>query len=125
MPNSNTAAAAGFQNAEAHEQVMGRWSRRFAPLLIQFGGVLDGDRILDVGSGTGSLSFTLPEIANVAGVIGIDLTESFVEFARGRNTDPRITFQTADAGALPFENNTFDRPSRCWSYNSSQTQPAR
>src|SRR5262249_11933587 len=86
---------------------MGRWSRRLAPLVIQFGGVLDGDRILDVGSGTGSLSFTLPEIANVAEVIGIDLTGSFVEFARAHNTDPRISFQTADARALPFENNTF------------------
>src|SRR5215831_3467583 len=57
----------------------------------------------------GSLTFTLPEIANVASVTGIDLTESFVEFARGRNTDPRVSFQTADARALPFENNTFDR----------------
>jgi hypothetical protein len=38
--------------------------------------------VLDVGFGTGSLAFTLPEIANVTGVIGIDLTEPYVEFAR-------------------------------------------
>jgi ubiquinone/menaquinone biosynthesis C-methylase UbiE len=55
------------------------------------------------------LTFTLPEIANVASITGIDLTESFVEFARSRNTDRRISFQTADAHALPFENNSFDR----------------
>jgi len=103
------AAAASFQNAEAYEQVMGRWSRRLAPLLIRFGGLSDGDRVLDVGCGTGSLTFTLPEIANIADVTGIDLTEPFLEFARARNTDPRISFQSADARNLPFEDNSFDR----------------
>ncbi len=109
MPDTNTAAAAGFQNAEAYEKVMGRWSRRLAPLLIRFGGLSDGDRVLDVGCGTGSLTFTVPEIANVAAVTGIDLTEPFVEFARARNSDPRISFQSADARVLPFEDNSFDR----------------
>ncbi len=109
MPDTNTAAAAGFQNAEAYEQVMGRWSRRLAPLLIRFGGLSDGDRVLDVGCGTGSLSLAVPGIANVHSVAGVDLTESFVEFARRRSSDPRISFQPADARALPFEDNSFDR----------------
>ena len=109
MPDTNTAAAAGFQNAEAYEQVMGRWSRRLAPLLIRFGGLSDGDRVLDVGCGTGSLTFALPQIANVGAVIGVDLTEPYVEFARARNTDPRLSFQSADARLLPFEANSFDR----------------
>jgi Methyltransferase domain len=56
----------------------------------------------------GSLAFTLPEIANVAEVTGVDLVEAFVEFARAHNTDPRITFKQADARALPFEDNSFD-----------------
>ena len=109
MSEMNTAAIAGFGDAEAYEQTMGQWSRLLAPLLIRFGGLSDGDCVLDVGCGTGSLSFTLPEIANVASVTGVDLTESFVEFARGRNTDPRISFRQADARALPFEDNSFDR----------------
>ena len=53
-----------------YEQAMGRWSRRLAPLLIEFGGLADGDRVLDVGCGTGSLSYALPEAANVAAVTG-------------------------------------------------------
>ena len=109
MSETNTAAIAGFGDAEAYEQAMGQWSRLLAPLLIRFGGLSDGDCVLDVGCGTGSLSFTLPEIANIASVTGVDLTESFVEFARGRNTDPRISFRQADARALPFEDNSFDR----------------
>ena len=56
MSDQNTATKAGFQNAEAYEQLMGRWSRVLAPLLIRFGGLSDGDRILDVGWGTGSLT---------------------------------------------------------------------
>jgi ubiquinone/menaquinone biosynthesis C-methylase UbiE len=94
MPNS---AVPGFQNPDAYEQVMGRWSRRLAPLLIRFGGLSDDDRVLDVGCGTGSLTFTLPEIANVAGVTGIDLTEPFLESARARNADRRVSFQQPDA----------------------------
>src|SRR5438270_800767 len=109
MADSNTAAAAGFQNPEAYEKVMGRWSRRLAPLLIQFGGLANGDRVLDVGCGTGSLTFSVPQMAEVASVIGIDLTEAYVEFSRAQNTDPRITFRAADARALPFEDNSFDR----------------
>jgi ubiquinone/menaquinone biosynthesis C-methylase UbiE len=109
MSEMNTAATAGFGDAEAYEQMMGRWSRRLAPLLIRFGGLADGDCVLDVGCGTGSLTFTLPEIANVASVTGIDPADSFVEFARSRSTDPRTSFHTADARALPFENNSFDR----------------
>ena len=53
-----------------YEQAMGRWSRRLEPLLIEFGGLADGDRVLDVGCGTGSLSYALPEAANVAAVTG-------------------------------------------------------
>ena len=99
-----TSSASDFaaHNADAYEQVMGRWSRRLAPLVIQFGGLADGDRVLDVGCGTGSLSFALAEAANVATVAGIDQAGVYVSFARSRTNDPRFGFQQADARALPF-----------------------
>lgn len=109
MSGHHGAPATMFQNAEAYERIMGRWSRRLAPQLIQFGGLSDGDRVLDVGCGTGSLSFALPEFANVSAVIGVDLAQGYVEFAKSRNKDPRITFQQADACSLPFEDKLFDR----------------
>jgi 2-polyprenyl-3-methyl-5-hydroxy-6-metoxy-1,4-benzoquinol methylase len=62
-------------DAAACEQIMGRWSRRPAPLLVEFGGLADGDRVLDVGCGTGSLSYALPEKASVAAVAAIDQAE--------------------------------------------------
>lgn len=97
------------QNAEAYEQQVGRWSRRLAPLLIRFGGLSDGERVLDVGCGTGSLTFALPQFAEIAAVTGIDPAEAYLNYARARNTDRRISFQTADARALPFPDAAFDR----------------
>jgi SAM-dependent methyltransferase len=62
-----------------------------------------------MGCGTGSLTFILPEFANVSAVVGVDLVEGYVEFAKSRNKDPRIAFQQGDACNLPFEDKSFDR----------------
>lgn len=104
-PSSTFAAT----NAEAYEQQMGRWSRRLAPLLIRFSGLADGDRVLDVGCGTGSLALAVLDVANVAAVTGIDRATMYIEYARGRTHDRRCQFQLADACALPFEDVSFDR----------------
>ena len=47
--------------AEGYELVMGRWSRRLAARFLAFTGTLSGERVLDVGCGTGSLTFLLSE----------------------------------------------------------------
>jgi len=59
-----------------YEQLMGRWTRRWAPLLIEFGGLADGEHVLDVGCGTGSPSYPLTEAANIAAASGIDQAEA-------------------------------------------------
>ncbi len=99
----------GFQDAGVYERAMGRWSRDLAPLLIRFGGLADGDRVLDVGCGPGSLTFALAEAPGVAAVTGIDLSEPFVAAARARATDPRISLDVGDARSLPYGDNAFDR----------------
>jgi ubiquinone/menaquinone biosynthesis C-methylase UbiE len=97
------------QKASGYEQLMGRWSRRLAPQFIDFAGVKAGERILDVGCGTGSLTFALPKAANISEIVGIDYSPVFVEEANRRNSDPRISIQQADASALPFADGRFDR----------------
>ena len=108
-PGNGNVPSSGFQDADAYEQIMGRWSRLLAPMLIRFGGLSDGDRVLDAGCGTGNLSFALPEVANIASVTGIDMTEPFIAAARARATDPRFSFDVGDALALPYGDATFDR----------------
>ena len=104
MPSTFHAA-----NAEAYERMMGRWSRRLADPFIAFAGVADGERVLDVGCGTGSLTFALARAAKVAAVTGIDYAEVYLEAARTRNGDARIAFEHADACALRFADASFDR----------------
>jgi SAM-dependent methyltransferase len=97
------------RNAAGYEQLMGRWSQRLAPPFIDFAGVADGEKILDVGCGTGSLTFALARAADLSRIAAIDYSPVFVEEAIRRNTDPRICIRQADASALPFEDGTFDR----------------
>jgi hypothetical protein len=40
-PRNGDLSAANFQDADAYDRLMGRWSRRLAPLLIGFGGLAD------------------------------------------------------------------------------------
>ena len=95
--------------ASGYEQLMGRWSRRLAPKFIDFAGLAGGEKILDVGCGTGSLTFELAKSADLAEIQAIDFSPVFVAAAKEKNSDPRITFSQADATTLPFADKAFDR----------------
>ena len=97
------------RSADGYERLMGRWSRVLAVPFIEFAGVADGERILDVGCGTGSLTFALPQAADLAEIAAIDFSPVFVAAAQQRNTDPRITIAQGDACAIPFPDGRFDR----------------
>src|SRR5215204_675454 len=97
------------RDAAAYEQVMGRWSRRLAPLFIDFAGVGEGERLIDVGCGTGSLAFALLAGKNPAALTAVDYSELYLDAARAAGADPRLKFEHADACALPFDEGAFDR----------------
>ena len=78
-----------FEVAEAYEAMMGRWSRQLAPLFIDFVGVRDADRVLDVGCGTGSLAATLAAVTKASKIVGLDPSSGFIKYARSKNDDPR------------------------------------
>jgi trans-aconitate methyltransferase len=58
-----------------------------------------GERILDLGCGTGQLTAQLA--AAGANVLGVDLSEEMIAAARRQH--PQLRFEIADARALPFD----------------------
>ena len=97
------------RDADSYDQMMGRWSRRLAPLFLEHAGVADGERLLEVGCGTGSLTFTLARTAAFAELTAIDYSDVYVAAARARNQDARVRIERGDAVALPFPDGSFDR----------------
>jgi len=98
-----------FGDAVAYEQFMGRWSRLVAPLLVEFADIGDLGRTLDVGSGTGSLTFAILKQKPHCSVVGIDPSEEYVSYAISRNTfGKRAIFEVGDAQKMRFGNATFE-----------------
>ena len=96
-----------FEVAEAYERQRGRSSKLLAPLFVEFVGI-QGD-VLDVGCGTGALTFAIAKSKAVSKIVAIDLSKAFLDYARSQNEDPRIIFELGDAQNLPFPDASFDR----------------
>lgn len=97
------------QGGDIYTRLMGRWSRLLAPMLIDFARVEDGDRVLDIGCGTGSLSRALLKHGPNVRVAGIDASGPYVEYARQQIDSPRAILEHGDAQALPYRDGSFDK----------------
>ena len=83
--------------------LFGQWG----PRLVEAGGVATGDRVLDVGCGTGVFAREAATRVGPSGkVVGLDLNESMLAVAR--RLRPEIEWHQGDAMALPFEDDSFD-----------------
>jgi len=97
-----------WASGEAYETYMGRWSRRIATQFIAWLDAPAGLRWLDVGCGTGALTATVLAAAEPAEIVGAEPSAGFLSTARARITDPRASFQIADARAVPQPDERFD-----------------
>jgi len=67
--------------------------------------------ILDVGCGTGNLTFRLPELGAFTRVVGVDISQGVLDIARRHAQKAQfdnVEFVRASACSLPFENDEFD-----------------
>jgi SAM-dependent methyltransferase len=103
LPSSTFAA----HDAAGYEQMMGRWSRRLAPLFVHFSGAAGASRVLDLGCGTGVLSQALLDANAAAQVHGVDVSPAYVAEAQ-RRVGQRATFAEGDACALALPDASFD-----------------
>jgi len=98
-----------FTTSEGYERFMGRWSRLLAPAHISFAGIRNGERILDVGTGTGSVAFALAEAMPSSEIVGIDPSEAFIAYARSNSRSDRVRFEVGNAQALQHQDASFDQ----------------
>ena len=106
--NVSEAEAKMFAASTGYERFMGRWSRLLAPAYISFAGVKNGDRVLDVGTGTGSLASAVEASMPASEIVGIDPSEGFIAYARKNAKSSRLRFEIGDAQALKFNDGSFD-----------------
>ena len=97
------------ERAQAYERNMGPWSKRLAPLFVQFVGIESGDRVLDVRCGTGSLTWEIVKTTAASKIVGIDPSKPFLDYALSHYSDPRLTFDLGDAQKLTYADASFDR----------------
>ncbi len=75
--------------------------------IIAAAGIVAGDRVLDVGCGTGVLTRELPRcVGRTGSVTGFDLSQSMLDVARMHC--PGVSLQQGNVTELPFDDACFD-----------------
>src|SRR5262245_4759159 len=101
------AEAKMFTMGAGYEAYMGRWSRLLVPGYLAFVDAKDGQRFLDVGTGTGAVASTIEAGLPRSEVTGIDPSAGFIGFAK--KNARRVQFEVGDAQKLRFADASFDQ----------------
>jgi ubiquinone/menaquinone biosynthesis C-methylase UbiE len=97
---------ATWDDADAYDRFMGRFSAMLAPQMADLAGMRAGQRALDVGCGPGALTGELARRLGPEMVTAVDLSEPFVAAVTERY--PGVTALVASGERLPFADEVFD-----------------
>ena len=93
---------------------MGKGSGRFYADLIKEIEVKDGDAVLDVGCGTGTVLSYIGRQKKISG-FGLDVSEKMVAIAKEKNPD--YQFVSGDSASLPYVDESMDVVMACMAYH--------
>jgi SAM-dependent methyltransferase len=85
---------------------IGRYTPALAQEMIRASGIAPGQRVLDVGCGSGALTVPLAELVGAENVAGVDPSPDALAACRGALPD--VELHQAWAEKLPFEDDRFD-----------------
>ncbi|CAN5810973.1 class I SAM-dependent methyltransferase [soil metagenome] len=91
----------------AYERFIGRWSRRVADRIAEEVPVARDGPLLDIGCGTGSMAAALAAREPGRRIVGIDVAEPYLAFARARSDLREAEFLRQDALALDLPEGGF------------------
>ncbi len=91
-----------------------RWLLRetgFKDKLVEQAGITSGDRVLDLGCGTGTLTLLMKQRHPEAEVVGLDADPRVLEIGRAKaaRAGLDIVFDQGMADQLPYPDSSFDR----------------
>ena len=103
-----TDAATMFNDGEAYERLMGRWSKLVGEQFLDWLAVPKGLSWIDVGCGNGAFTEEIIARCAPAKIAGVDPSDGQLAYARTRPGAQQAEFRLADAQALPFPDRQFD-----------------
>lgn len=94
--------------ADPYERYVGRWSRLVATEFVRWLAVGSAADWCEVGCGTGALTGIVLHDCSPRSIHAIDKASGFIAYASAQLADPRVSFETADAVALPMPDSSCD-----------------
>jgi SAM-dependent methyltransferase len=81
------------------------FSKHLAKKVVEFGGIREGIKALDVGCGTGNLARQLLDLMSLD-IVGVDISLPMLKVARGKSLE--VLCADAASNRLPFRDSSFD-----------------
>lgn len=97
-----------FRDGASYDVMMGAWSRSVGEIFLDWMQPASSLEWVDVGCGSGAFTSLVVERSSPAKIVGIDPSESQLDFARARDLGSVARFENGDAMALPIGDCAFD-----------------